>query len=67
MSKRKRPEPLSLADRQPCSDSHTPSPPGYLDWHAWAERMAKTHKQQRCPECNLWAIWVPKQTGGHRQ
>lgn len=39
---------------------HTPCPQGYLAWHTWAERKAKTHRQKRCPDCGLWAIWVPK-------
>ena len=42
-----------------CSHAHlhTDAPSGYLQWHAWAERKAKTHKQERCPGCGLWAIW----------
>jgi len=42
------------------ADAHTPSPAPYFAWHEWAERMAKTHKQQRCPGCGLWKIWTPK-------
>lgn len=41
-------------------DLHTSCPPGYLDWHDWASQKAKTHKQERCPECGLLTIWVPK-------
>lgn len=41
---------------------HTPSPSGYLAWHEWAEQMAKTHEQHRCPGCGLWQIWKPKET-----
>lgn len=41
-------------------EPHTPDPSGYLQWHAWAERMAKTHKQRQCKGCGLWAIWEPK-------
>lgn len=40
--------------------NHTPSPPGYLAWHDWAEEMSKTHDQKRCPGCGLYAVWVPK-------
>lgn len=40
---------------------HTPEPTGYVAWHVWAEEMAKTHKQSRCPGCGLWAIWTPKE------
>lgn len=47
------PEPLRCAD-------HTPCPDGYLDWHAWAEEKAKTHRSKRCSECRLFKIWVPK-------
>lgn len=43
----------------PTPEKHTPSPPGYSDWHEWAAEKSKTHKQTRCPGCGLWAIWVP--------
>lgn len=33
------------------------APEGYINWHAWAERKAKTHTQHRCKGCGLWAIW----------
>lgn len=36
---------------------HTRSPGGYVAWHEWAERKARTHIQHRCPKCGLWAIW----------
>lgn len=39
---------------------HTKQPTGYLDWHAWAEEMAKTHEQSKCPTCGLWAIWTKR-------
>ncbi len=54
--------------RQSCPNAmqHTPCPAGYMAWHAWAERMAITHRQLQCPECGLWAIWVPKGTEGER-
>lgn len=39
---------------------HTKCPTGYLTWHEWADKKAKTHKQKRCPVCHLWKIWVPK-------
>ena len=44
----------------PQAHLHTPTPSGYLQWHAWAETKSKTHQQERCPGCGLWAIWVPK-------
>lgn len=40
--------------------AHTPAPESYLAWHAWAERKQKTHRVTRCPECELWSIWVPR-------
>lgn len=43
----------------PC-DRHTPCPEGYLTWHEWAEKKSKTHEQERCPGCGLFAIWKPK-------
>ncbi|MBZ4106130.1 hypothetical protein JYG43_23760, partial [Escherichia fergusonii] len=39
---------------------HTPSPDGYIEWHAWARKMGKTHQQRRCSGCGLFAIWEPK-------
>ena len=42
---------------------HTSEPRGYLHWHAWAEEMAKTHRQERCPRCGFWAIWVLRNDG----
>lgn len=41
---------------------HTPAPKGYLQWHEWAEKMAKTHRQVKCACCGLWANWVPKKS-----
>jgi hypothetical protein len=51
-----------LADRKPCADRHTPTPSGYVAFFEWAEQMAKTHRCTKCPDCHLWAIWVPKET-----
>jgi hypothetical protein len=48
-----------MAPTEDCT-AHTPAPLGYLAWHAWAERQARTHRQRRCPDCGLWAIWTPK-------
>lgn len=41
-------------------EPHTPSPDGYLQWHAWAQRMAETHINRQCKGCGLWAVWEPK-------
>lgn len=42
-----------------CGAVNKDEPIGYIDWHAWAERKKKTHKQQQCPDCGLWHVWVP--------
>lgn len=39
---------------------HTVMPEGYIQWHAYAEKLAVTHTPQECPGCGLWAIWEPK-------
>lgn len=46
----------------PCQNAanHTPVPFGYIARAEWAERMAKTHRQTKCPGCGLWMIWVPR-------
>lgn len=48
--------------RVACADEakHTRAPTGYLAWHEWAERKAKTHTQHQCPTCGLWAVWKRK-------
>lgn len=45
------------------AEDHTPCPEGYILWHAWAEKMSKTHKQVKCGECGRYSIWIPKGTG----
>jgi hypothetical protein len=40
--------------------AHTRGPDGYIGWHEWAECMQKTHRQHRCPDCGLFAIWTPR-------
>lgn len=40
---------------------HTPQPYGYLQWHAWAKKMSRTHRQMKCPFCGLWEVWVQKE------
>lgn len=45
----------------PSFHDHTPdAPEGYIQWHAWAQRMNKTHKQTKCSGCSLYVIWIPK-------
>ena len=50
-----------MSKRNPCplETDHTPCPDGYLAWHEWAEQKSKTHRQVRCPGCDLLTIWVP--------
>lgn len=35
-------------------------PSGYIDWHEWAEKKTKTHKQIKCKGCGLFHIWKRK-------
>jgi len=44
----------------PHFEDHTASPEGYIEWHAWAERISKTHKQEKCTGCGRYVIWTPK-------
>lgn len=37
--------------------NHTKRPTPYIACHKWAERKSRTHKQRKCPGCNLWEIW----------
>jgi hypothetical protein len=48
-----------LLEEQP-ECKHTPRPTGYLPFVEFARVKSKTHRQERCPVCGLWAIWVPK-------
>ena len=51
---------------QDCSNKkeHTKHPEGYLQHHAWMDKMIKTHKQIRCKGCGLYEIWKKKLTKG---
>lgn len=53
---------IAELEQENCSNrhNHMESPSDYVEWHDWAERMAKTHKQIKCPECGYWVIWVRK-------
>lgn len=44
----------------PHFEDHTVYPECYLQWHAWADKMSKTHRQRKCSGCGLYAIWEPK-------
>jgi hypothetical protein len=62
MTKAKTKSVLKYSEPELCPDwdKHTAAPRSYLEWHEWAEDMAKTHKQERCPTCGYWAMWTPK-------
>jgi hypothetical protein len=49
--------PYRSAEDCPDIEQHTACPSGYLHWHEWAKRMARTHRQKRCPTCGFWSIW----------
>ena len=55
----------SIAQRRatcPNQNAHVKdAPSGYLQWHAWAERKAKTHTQSKCPGCGLYLIWTRRE------
>jgi hypothetical protein len=44
----------------PYFHDHMPAPEGYIEWHGWAKKMGKTHKQVRCSGCGLFVIWIPR-------
>jgi hypothetical protein len=46
----------------PSFHDHTPCPDGYIQWHAWARRMMRTHRQIRCTGCGLLSIWIPRKS-----
>lgn len=48
------------ASECPEVERHTPFSGGYVAWHEWATKMGKTHRQERCPCCGFYAVWVPK-------
>lgn len=46
-----------------CVHPYEPTEPtGYIGWHDWVEKYAKTHTQSQCPDCGLWVIWTSKET-----
>jgi hypothetical protein len=49
-------------EKCPTRSLHTEGPDGYSAWHDWAEEMDKTHRQELCPGCRLYAIWTPRET-----
>lgn len=45
-----------------CRDHTWHEHPGWATFYAWCRGMQKTHAQVQCPECQLWKIWLPKET-----
>lgn len=43
-----------------CKAKRAREPQGYIAWHNWAERKAKTHRQIKCPDCGR-LTWVKKE------
>lgn len=43
----------------PYGNCHDVAPHGYLEWHAWAEKMAAAREQRECPGCGFTAFWIP--------
>lgn len=43
----------------PNAAQHTPCPPGYVQWHEWAEEMAKTHDPVQCADCGRYVLHKP--------
>lgn len=52
-----------MTERVECPNfiDHAAEPSGYLQWHAWARKMQRTHRQVRCSGCGLFKIWIPRQ------
>jgi hypothetical protein len=52
--------PFRYTRAEDCPDvtTHTPCPARYIAWHDWAQQMNVRHRQQRCPRCGFYAIWV---------
>lgn len=42
---------------------HAVCPESYVAWHEWAEKKARTHRQEKCPVCGLWEVWVLDEDG----
>lgn len=38
-------------------DGYMDEPTDYLGWHAWADRMSRTHTQHECPGCGRFTVW----------
>lgn len=51
-----------MMGRRPCprAELHYDLPEGYVAWHETVSKLAKTHRQSKCPGCGLWKIWTPR-------
>lgn len=52
-------KPIVIKDVCERQADHTPTPSGYIAFHAWAQEMSESHTQVQCEDCGLWAVWVP--------
>lgn len=44
------------------ADTDAEMPHGYSERAAWMSRKGVTHLQYACPQCGLYAIWLPRET-----
>lgn len=53
---------LYTRDTCPNRGEHTPMPDDILARANWIVKMLPTHKQGKCPVCELWVMWGPRGT-----
>ena len=41
-----------------CHHTQQPTNLSYGGSFEWAEKKTRRHKQTKCPNCGLWAIWI---------
>lgn len=54
---------MKILTAEQCPDAatrHTKAPHSYLAWHEWATKMGRTHRQERCPTCGFFSVWIPR-------
>ena len=44
----------------PNVEAHALHPLGYTDWHEWALKKNRTHKNSKCPGCDRYTIWTER-------
>jgi hypothetical protein len=56
------PEPLPRPKDRPdlVDEGCGPNKRGMLAWMNYAEEMTRSHRQQQCPTCGRWHIWVKR-------